>query len=531
MALLRIEAPADGEDLLRQAVPLDDPVKSIATLVVVSATVMVLMTLAFQLPVLVFAFELSRAQSASAAGLIVLAGIVGPLTLRALLLPGRRNTALYLRAFRSDGTAAQVRSLIRVALGADYRLCGIRPPTERASWPSRVLLTVATALKYVGSESFELEADNHNWMPRLLASCRRSRLVFVDVRDLTAHVADEIRLAFAAMGADRCIFLTDGCKSDSAWREEMTRLACIGPEHGSQLLLLRFGGNSEEQQAFVRSASVLIRTLPQGLPDVSAAIDFVAAQVPAALWVTPLLSRASVQIVLGAVLLNILVLILNALTIHSVVFLWFLVAIAILVISFARAMAREWRDARSRARYQLTAGAVSPYVRPMVLLVLSIAGFPAYAMLGALPTLPRLVQIRNQANGVSAKASLRATMSAQVSFAASCGNGGYAASYETLGLPDPTDREPFISPDLGNSEHPEKSGYRFSIHAGLGSTPGPVDCHGRPTVTEWYASATPISSSPFGDLAFATNTSNRLWQREGMEPPSEPFDFPAYPVW
>ena len=156
-----------------------------------------------QLLVLVLAFELSRAETAFAAGAMALAAITGPLTLHALLLPGRRNTALYLRAFRSDGTAAQVRSLIRVALATDYRLCGIRPPTERASWLSRVLLTVATGLKYVGSEYFELEANDGDLRERQREAAITSMeiwLLRLDVKHCLEHPRPTVAAA-DALGA------------------------------------------------------------------------------------------------------------------------------------------------------------------------------------------------------------------------------------------------------------------------------------------------------------------------------------------
>jgi hypothetical protein len=200
--------PAD----LQRAGPLSDPVRAASGLIALCTAAG-----------LVGAFAVRASVDAPlswAEGLFVLSGIMTPLAMWLLVGPGRREPVLYLRAFRSDYdvNAGGVRRLLRASLGQRLRLCGIRAPQERVSWFSRLLLSAVTAYRYLGTEQFELEASDYNWMPRLLASLARARLVIIDIRDLTAHVADEIRLSHLAMDSKRCIFLTDSTRPEPAWR-------------------------------------------------------------------------------------------------------------------------------------------------------------------------------------------------------------------------------------------------------------------------------------------------------------------------
>ena len=73
--------------------------------------------------------------------------------------------------------------LIRAGIGQEYRLSGIRPPSCRVSWWSRLLFTTSTGFRYIQSNEFEMEAPDHNWMARLLGSYSKSPFVFIDVRD------------------------------------------------------------------------------------------------------------------------------------------------------------------------------------------------------------------------------------------------------------------------------------------------------------------------------------------------------------
>ena len=132
-------------------------------------------------------------------------------------------------------------------------------------------------------------------------------------------------------------------------------------------------------------------------------------------------------------------------------------------------------------------------------------------------------------NEASAIASLRLLAAAQVRYSATCGQNAYAAAFPTLAaVPDMSG--PLLSPDLSGSATPEKAGYRFTLSAGAGATPGPPDCHGKTTVTDWYATATPITWGSTGRRSFATSATNTIWELDGPTAPTEPFGPPAKPV-
>jgi len=75
---------------------------------------------------------------------------------------------------------------------------------------------------------------------------------------------------------------------------------------------------------------------------------------------------------------------------------------------------------------------------------------------------PGLLRARISGNEASAIGSLRAVSSAQSTFAASCANGMYAASLQTLGS-GPSGGSAFISPDLGGGASATKSGYTVGM--------------------------------------------------------------------
>ena len=98
---------------------------------------------------------------------------------------------------------------------------------------------------------------------------------------------------------------------------------------------------------------------------------------------------------------------------------------------------------------------------------------------------PGLLRARMTGNETSAIASLKVTTSSQVAYSASCGQGGYAATYVMLGTPPAGTTEAFISQDLGdpNNQPPKKSGYNFLLSQEQGSQAGPNDCNGTATIT------------------------------------------------
>ena len=143
---------------------------------------------------------------------------------------------------------------------------------------------------------------------------------------------------------------------------------------------------------------------------------------------------------------------------------------------------------------------------------------------------PGLLRARMTGNETSAIASLKVVTSSQVAYSASCGSNGYALSFVVLGTPAPGTTEGFISADLGTVAAPQKSGYNFTLGAGVGSGAGPNDCNGTATQTAYYASAVPQTFGTTGGRSFATNAGNTIWQANLVTAPTEPFGPPSTPI-
>ena len=137
------------------------------------------------------------------------------------------------------------------------------------------------------------------------------------------------------------------------------------------------------------------------------------------------------------------------------------------------------------------------------------------AIIGILSALaaPFLIAAKASANEASAIQSLRTLVSAQTTYANSCGKGGYTASLTTLVSGE------FASPDIDITP---KSGYSFQLVAGAGSIPLSSDCNGAPTRSGYYFRAEPLSSGT-GKRGLATNDVGTIWQDTTGVAPPEPF--------
>jgi type IV pilus assembly protein PilA len=126
---------------------------------------------------------------------------------------------------------------------------------------------------------------------------------------------------------------------------------------------------------------------------------------------------------------------------------------------------------------------------------------------------PGLLRARMSGNEASAIGSMRAVNSAQVTYAASCGGGGYAQSLADLKKPT-AGGDPFISPDLA-SQGVLKSGYNVGLAAGVNSAAVLTTadtCNATNSFSTYHATATPASVSQTGTRAFATNNSGTIYQ-------------------
>ena len=140
---------------------------------------------------------------------------------------------------------------------------------------------------------------------------------------------------------------------------------------------------------------------------------------------------------------------------------------------------------------------------------------------------PGLLRSKMTANETSALASLLAINKAEVLYATSCGNGGFAASIAVLGTPPPGTTEAFLPADLTQTASPQKSGYNFTLGPGAGAGAGPNDCNGTATQTWYYATAVPQAFGSSGARSFATNAGQTVWQVNAAAAPTEPFGAPG----
>lgn len=153
----------------------------------------------------------------------VLISCGGGFAITLLIAPFRRPNAIYLRAFKTDRSTSRLRAEISAVLGAEYRLAGIRPPRERSSDFRRFLIPGLVALQYAGSRYMELEAG-HDWMARLWRTYRQVRVAFIDLRETTPYVHQEIQMTWLTLGPARCVFLIDSSKSIEQWRALLSEI-------------------------------------------------------------------------------------------------------------------------------------------------------------------------------------------------------------------------------------------------------------------------------------------------------------------
>ena len=131
---------------------------------------------------------------------------------------------------------------------------------------------------------------------------------------------------------------------------------------------------------------------------------------------------------------------------------------------------------------------------------------------------PGLLRARQSGNEASAIGSVRAVNSAQATFAASCGGGGYATGLVQLGTPAIGGANPvaFISPDLGSAATVTKSGYTITLAQGQNSLPvlvAAMTCNAvADSESTFYVHTEPVTVGSTGQRSFASNESGTIYQ-------------------
>ena len=123
---------------------------------------------------------------------------------------------------------------------------------------------------------------------------------------------------------------------------------------------------------------------------------------------------------------------------------------------------------------------------------------------------PGLLRARQSGNEASAIGTVRALNSAQATFAASCGGGGYAGTLAALAAAPPMG-VPFISPDLTGGT---KSGYTHTLAGGgavvlVAANTCNTTADSRAT---YFAESHPVTIGSTGQRSFATDQRGTIYQ-------------------
>ena len=122
---------------------------------------------------------------------------------------------------------------------------------------------------------------------------------------------------------------------------------------------------------------------------------------------------------------------------------------------------------------------------------------------------PGLLRARMSGNEAAAIGSLRAINSAEASYSAAAGNGGYAITLARLSTACPGSQQGFISPDL-STDPSVKSGYSIAL-ATAGAAAGPTDCNAAATQVNYYATGVPVTVGTTGNRGFATAAAGTIF--------------------
>jgi hypothetical protein len=188
----------------------------------------------------------------------VVVGTMPGIAVMTLLGSNRRRRAILVRKFKNDNESARLQQLIAAGLGDRYRLCGIRSPVKRVSLWFRLLFWYHAAISYVGSQYQQLEAEDNDWLARLLQTLENSDLAIIDMRSATEFVLIEARTCIAALGIGRIIFIIDSAPNSARSLEPLQ----IPREHWSELRALVFPKNTDAEEPFVAAIAGAVKSLP-----------------------------------------------------------------------------------------------------------------------------------------------------------------------------------------------------------------------------------------------------------------------------
>jgi type II secretory pathway pseudopilin PulG len=168
----------------------------------------------------------------------------------------------------------------------------------------------------------------------------------------------------------------------------------------------------------------------------------------------------------------------------------------------------EWTAAE---RQSVTSDAQGSLTTVIVILVAILGSVVAVGIVAAI-AIPGFLRARMSANEAGAVGAMRAVVSAQTTFATTCGNGAYASSLESLGKPPEGKDQSFLNPGL-TRDPASIDGYHVTL------TPGEdagVACNGTRATRGFFVVAEPDTPDATGRHYFATNADGTIFQ--SLEP-------------
>ncbi len=158
----------------------------------------------------------------------------------------------------------------------------------------------------------------------------------------------------------------------------------------------------------------------------------------------------------------------------------------------------------------------SPMVTVVVVVLVALVSIAVVGVIAA-KAVPGLLRARMSANEASAIGSLRAIISGQASYAASCAAGGYAVALEDLAKPAGDSGQGFIGPDL-RTNGVSKSGYTLTLArdsaAGvtdIGTAAETCNVSTGTPASSYFASAEPVTPGSTGTRYFATDARGTIF--------------------
>ena len=133
---------------------------------------------------------------------------------------------------------------------------------------------------------------------------------------------------------------------------------------------------------------------------------------------------------------------------------------------------------------------------------------------------PGLLRARMSGNEAAAIGSLRAVNSAEVSYSAAAGQGGYAVLLAVLSNGCAGSAQGFITPDL--SKDPSvKSGYNIVLAKSATAAAVADDCNAVKSQSGFYVTAIPVQVGSTGQRAFSSTAAGTIYFNAAGTAPAE----------